>query len=351
MTGDSMSAVLGAAATYVDAAADGAARALTVVVGSVAGRRFFRREVLPLWKDRWADLSVTYSVADAADAPPPPPLQREWPSAAARALLETPSATLAALEPPPAADDAAAAVIVVVAGLPGSGAADAADALAAATRDRARWLTTGVDQREWIGDDGACDSDALGAALRAALDGGGAAADGLPARLLVSYEGHSPLVSALAALHRAAAALPLRVGAAVCVVDAARAAEAGGRCAAGTLEQLTAGFCQAVVLSRADAAPPAAVAALASLIGAANPTADVIRAAGARAPPPRSSRRSSPSAAANRSPSTLRRSAAPAPPPRPAGAPRRRRRPTAPSPACVPSSSPRRRSPSPSCSK
>ena len=83
---------------------------------------------------------MTYSVADAADAPPPPPLQREWPSAAARSLLETPSATLAALEPPPAA--AAAAVIVVVAGLPGSGAADAADALAAATRDRARWLTT-----------------------------------------------------------------------------------------------------------------------------------------------------------------------------------------------------------------
>ena len=40
----------------------------------------------------------------------------------------------------------AAAVIVVVAGLPGSGAADAADALAAATRDRARWLTTAVEQ-------------------------------------------------------------------------------------------------------------------------------------------------------------------------------------------------------------
>ena len=48
MTGDSMSAVLGAAAAYVDAAADGAARALTVVVGSVAGRRFFRRRPSPL---------------------------------------------------------------------------------------------------------------------------------------------------------------------------------------------------------------------------------------------------------------------------------------------------------------
>ena len=290
MTGDAMSAVLGAAATYVDAAADGAARALTVVVGSVAGRRFFRREVLPLWKERWADLSVTYSVADGADAPPPPPLQREWPSAAAAPSPRRPprpsprsSRRPPPTPPPPSSSSSPASRARAPPTPPTPCRRDARpralahDGRRPARVDRRRWRV-----RHWT-------------RLRraaAALDGGGAAADGLPARLLVSYEGHSPLVSALAAVHRAAAALPLRVGAAVCVVERS-AAEARALCggdprSSSLRASVRRSCCRAPTPRRPPPSPP-------SRRSSAPPTPPLTSSAppARRAPPPRSSRCSS----------------------------------------------------------
>ena len=330
------------------AAGDGTRSSHVVGVAcvSVAARRALLRDVLAPWKQQWQRHGIAYAVADDG-APMPllgaprlaaPSLAQQWPTRAVGAALARRAAAEAALlaAPPAAGGKAGAAaaptaaapvaaaptatggevLVVLVAGLPGSGAAAAAAGLVDATRSAANWLVA-PPALAWC-DGGGCDAAALRAALEPSLaaanlgggGGGSGGGGGAPARMAIVAESLAPLPALVAALEVAFAGLPLRLAAAVAVVDAPRALraeaappavagaaaagafggdEGGERCAPGVLELASGGFAQTVLLCNTEELSAEALSPLTRALDAACPLASVVRAprlGGARAAAP-----------------------------------------------------------------
>jgi hypothetical protein len=268
--GGGLAAVIGAAAAVPAATRNGASsdqpEHLVLAVGGSAARHAFLRQVLPAWKARWegsvtryhADGAASIPDAAAADAVAQHDLrvarqavaalrlhQAPWPqpnqlaAAAARARGDARQiATLAggSVPPPLPTRPGPPLLLSCVAGLPGSGVHEAADALVAATAGP--WLRATV----------ATAAEVPVAIARAVA---GPCPTDKPRLLLLSVCGWAPIPDVLAA----AVAVPgVRVCGAAAVVHAARALERCGepgsaRCAAGMLEQAAAGFCQAILLA------------------------------------------------------------------------------------------------------
>jgi len=284
---------------------------LVLAVAAPIARRTLVRAVIPTWRRAWASAKIPYSASDHVDTnenthPVALPqvshgeiemaLSPPWPTAkvcsgiAKRAVAEqSPSESRehAADAPHPTATIAA----LVLAGLPGSGVSAAAAAVVATTSSTTRWLH--VSAEGWA-DNGAGGADVtvLRAALSAALasfkdpmDGG---AGEKPVRLLVEATSLAPLQTLLLTIDAAfvslvAHGLPMpHIAAVVTCVDAPRAleledADGNGRASPSLLDQCTAGFAQAILISETDSVSESKLRYLSSLLSAANPMATTTR--------------------------------------------------------------------------